>query len=107
MYSSSSGSVYEPSGTSSRKRLGLFLANESIVASVDLLCTMGSPVVFETSTIGSDLIHVDECRAQMDGATAAEMEKEDWKELGATGIQASVIVGHLKKIDKCHEKVPL
>ena len=36
--------------------------------------------------------------AEIDGATALEMDKEDWKELGATGIQSSKIVGALKKL---------
>jgi hypothetical protein len=36
--------------------------------------------------------------AEIDGATALEMDKEDWKELGATGIQSAKIVGALKKL---------
>ena len=34
----------------------------------------------------------------VDGATAAEMGKADWVELGASGIQAAKIVGALKKM---------
>lgn len=34
----------------------------------------------------------------MDGGTAIEMVREDWKELGATGIQAAKIVSEVKKI---------
>ena len=33
----------------------------------------------------------------VDGATALEMEKADWRELGATGVQSSRITGGLKK----------
>eukprot|EP01052_Picozoa_sp_SAG31_P010786 SAG31_NODE_599_length_13649_cov_9.930775_15_plen_132_part_00 len=35
---------------------------------------------------------------EVDGATAAEAEKDDWRELGATGMQAAKIVGALKKL---------
>jgi hypothetical protein len=34
----------------------------------------------------------------VDGATAAEMDKADWAELGASGIKAAKIVGALKKM---------
>ena len=34
----------------------------------------------------------------VDGMTALEMEKSDWKELGASGIQAAKIVANLKKL---------
>ena len=34
----------------------------------------------------------------VDGATAIEMDKDDWKELRATGVTASKIVGRLKKL---------
>ena len=34
----------------------------------------------------------------VDGATAAEMDKSDWKELGATGVSAAMIIGRLKKL---------
>ena len=33
----------------------------------------------------------------VDGATAIEMEKADWRELGASGVQSSRIMGGLKK----------
>ena len=36
--------------------------------------------------------------AEIDCATAVEMDKEDWKELGATGVQSAKIVGVLKKL---------
>eukprot|EP01050_Picozoa_sp_SAG11_P019862 SAG11_NODE_3234_length_2594_cov_1.802405_1_plen_248_part_00 len=34
----------------------------------------------------------------VDGSTAIEADKDDWKELGATGMQASKIVGAIKKL---------
>jgi hypothetical protein len=34
----------------------------------------------------------------IDGATAVEMDKDDWKELGATGVQAARMVGAVKKL---------
>ena len=36
--------------------------------------------------------------AGVDGGTAIEMEKADWKELGMTGLQASKIVSAVKKL---------
>jgi hypothetical protein len=36
--------------------------------------------------------------ALVDGSTAVEMDKDDWKELGATGIQAARMVGAVKKL---------
>ena len=35
---------------------------------------------------------------EVDGATAMEMDKEDWKELGSTGVQAAKLVATLKKL---------
>ena len=35
---------------------------------------------------------------RIDGATAVEMDKDDWKELGATGLQAARLVGAVKKL---------
>lgn len=35
---------------------------------------------------------------EVDGSTAIEMDKDDWKELGASGIKAAKIVGQLKKL---------
>ena len=35
---------------------------------------------------------------QVDGLTAVDLEKEDWKELGASGVQATKIMAHLKKL---------
>ena len=35
---------------------------------------------------------------EVDGATAMEMSKEDWKELGSTGVQAAKLVATLKKL---------
>ena len=36
--------------------------------------------------------------AGVDGATALEMLREDWKELGASGLQCAKIMGGLKKL---------
>ena len=36
--------------------------------------------------------------AGIDGATALEMERDDWKELGATGLQCAKVLGGLKKL---------
>ena len=33
---------------------------------------------------------------EVDGVTAKEMDKPEWKELGASGVQAAKIVGRLK-----------
>ena len=33
----------------------------------------------------------------VNGATALEMEKAEWQELGASGLQAAKVVGALKK----------
>jgi hypothetical protein len=35
--------------------------------------------------------------AEVDGATALEMLREDWMELGASGLQAAKVIGGLKK----------
>ena len=34
----------------------------------------------------------------VDGAAALMMDKEDWKELGASGVQASKIMSQLNKL---------
>jgi hypothetical protein len=34
----------------------------------------------------------------VDGATATEMDKDDWKELGVTGFKAAKVVAQLKKL---------
>ena len=34
----------------------------------------------------------------VDGAMAVEMDKDDWKELGASGVKASKIVAQLGKL---------
>ena len=34
----------------------------------------------------------------VDGATAVEMDKEGWKELGASAVKAAKIVAQLKKL---------
>ena len=36
-------------------------------------------------------------QAEVDGATALEMLREDWVELGATGLQAAKVIGGLKR----------
>ena len=50
------------------------------------------------SELGLDEVAAGAEAAEIDGATALEMDKEDWKELGATGIQSAKIVGALKKL---------
>ena len=34
----------------------------------------------------------------VDGATATEMDKDDWKELGVSGFKAAKVVAQLKKL---------
>ena len=34
----------------------------------------------------------------VDGKTALEMDKEDWKDLGASGIKASKVIANLKSL---------
>ena len=34
----------------------------------------------------------------LDGAMAAEMDKDDWKELGTSGLKAAKIVSQLKRL---------
>lgn len=48
---------------------------------------MGLPVVADAAA-----------EEKVDGATAMEMDKEDWKELGSTGVQAAKLVATLKKL---------
>eukprot|EP01052_Picozoa_sp_SAG31_P026240 SAG31_NODE_2364_length_5860_cov_11.314529_3_plen_128_part_00 len=36
--------------------------------------------------------------SNVDGATTIEMDKEDWKELGTSGVTASKIISRLKKL---------
>ena len=38
----------------------------------------------------------------VDGATALEMDKDDWRELGAAGVKAAKIVGAVKKLASFH-----
>ena len=39
---------------------------------------------------------------EVDGATAIEMGKEEWKELGSSGVKAAKLVGALKKLAAAH-----
>ena len=50
-----------------------------------------------TDEIGVPAVAEAAAAAEVDGATAVEMDKEDWKELGATGVQGARIVAEVKK----------
>lgn len=51
-----------------------------------------------TRNLGLSAVAAEAQAVEIDGATALEMDKEDWQELGATGIQSAKIVGNLKKL---------
>ena len=51
-----------------------------------------------TRNLGLSAVAAEAQGVEIDGATALEMDKEDWQELGATRIQSAKIVGNLKKL---------